>query len=195
MKDMNKNKLAITRLNDGSFDIQYHLENNVNNSYYDNFLMVNIMTKEQFYFKDLILRVDGNDIYLYPERSRSNRRKEENFKLINWIFVDDSRTNRVMAAAEEASKIESNKVSRWNQTSNYFTRSGEVKPTLSIFNKDKEDTNRSDLSAILVDLIHLGGDVAKALEKISDVAGETKYDLKKNLDKIQKDLIKLGIKL
>lgn len=193
MKDMNKNKLAITRLNDGSFDIQYHLENNVNNSYYDNFLMVNIMTKEQFYFKDLILRVDGNDIYLYPERSRSNRRKEENFKLINWIFVDDSRTNRVMAAAEEASKIESDKVSRWNQTSNYFTRSGEVKPTLSIFNKEKED-KIDELGTLVKDLVHLGDNVSKALDKISDIAGETKYDLKKSITKIKKDLEKFGIK-
>ena len=105
-----------------------------------------------------------------------------------------------MAAAEAAEKDgilpKFDRSSRWTKTSNFFTRDGEVKPTLSIFTKDKEEiTNTKKLSGIIVDLITLGGDVAKALEKISDVAGETKYDLKKNLDKIQKDLIDLGIKI
>lgn len=200
MKDMSKNKLAISRLNDGSFEIEYNIDNNINNSFYDNAVLVNIMTKEKFFFKDLILRVDGNDIYLYPERSRANRKKEKNFELINWIFEDDSRINKVMAAAEAAEKDgilpKFDRASRWTKTSNFFTREGEVKPTLSIFTKEKEEiTNTKKLSGIIVDLITLGGDVAKALEKISDVAGETKYDLKKNLDKIQKDLIDLGIKL
>lgn len=198
MKDMSKNKLAISRLNDGSFEIEYNIDNNINNSFYDNSILVNIMTKEKFFFKDLILRVDGNDIYLYPERSRANRKKEKNFELINWIFEDDSRINKVMAAAEAAEKDgilpKFDRASRWTKTSNYFTRDGEVKPTLSIFTKDKEENTFDQLAKVTKDLVSLGNDVAKALEKISDVAGESKYDLKNSLKKIKADLDKLGIK-
>lgn len=198
MKDMSKNKLAISRLNDGSFEIEYNIDNNINNSFYDNAVLVNIMTKEKFFFKDLILRVDGNDIYLYPERSRANRKKEKNFELINWIFEDDSRINKVMAAAEAAEKDgilpKFDRASRWSKTSNFFTREGEVKPTLSIFTKDKEENPFDQLAKVTKDLVSLGNDVAKALEKISDVAGESKYDLKNSLKKIKADLDKLGIK-
>lgn len=198
MKDMSKNKLAISRLNDGSFEIEYNIDNNINNSFYDNAVLVNIMTKEKFFFKDLILRVDGNDIYLYPERSRANRKKEKNFELINWIFEDDSRINKVMAAAEAAEKDgilpKFDRASRWTKTSNFFTRDGEVKPTLSIFTKDKEENPFDQLAKVTKDLVSLGNDVAKALEKISDVAGESKYDLKNSLKKIKADLDKLGIK-
>lgn len=198
MKDMSKNKLAISRLNDGSFEIEYNIDNNINNSFYDNAVLVNIMTKEKFFFKDLILRVDGNDIYLYPERSRANRKKEKNFELINWIFEDDSRINKVMAAAEAAEKDgilpKFDRASRWTKTSNFFTRDGEVKPTLSIFTKDKEENPFDQLAKVTKDLVELGNDVAKALEKISDVAGESKYDLKNSLKKIKADLDKLGIK-
>lgn len=198
MKDMSKNKLAISRLNDGSFEIDYNIDNNINNSFYDNSILVNIMTKEKFFFKDLILRVDGNDIYLYPERSRANRKKEKNFELINWIFEDDSRINKVMAAAEAAEKDgilpKFDRASRWTKTSNFFTRDGEVKPTLSIFTKDKEENPFDQLAKVTKDLVSLGNDVAKALEKISDVAGESKYDLKNSLKKIKADLDKLGIK-
>lgn len=198
MKDMSKNKLAISRLNDGSFEIEYNIDNNINNSFYDNSILVNIMTKEKFFFKDLILRVDGNDIYLYPERSRANRKKEKNFELINWIFEDDSRINKVMAAAEAAEKDgilpKFDRASRWSKTSTYFTREGEVKPTLSIFTKDKEENPFDQLAKVTKDLVSLGNDVAKALEKISDVAGESKYDLKNSLKKIKADLDKLGIK-
>ena len=198
MKDMSKNKLAISRLNDGSFEIEYNIDNNINNSFYDNSVLVNIMTKEKFFFKDLILRVDGNDIYLYPERSRANRKKEKNFELINWIFEDDSRINKVMAAAEAAEKDgilpKFDRASRWSKTSTYFTREGEVKPTLSIFTKDKEENPFDQLAKVTKDLVSLGNDVAKALEKISDVAGESKYDLKNSLKKIKADLDKLGIK-
>lgn len=198
MKDMSKNKLAISRLNDGSFEIGYNIDNNINNSFYDNSILVNIMTKEKFFFKDLILRVDGNDIYLYPERSRANRKKEKNFELINWIFEDDSRINKVMAAAEAAEKDgilpKFDRASRWSKTSTYFTREGEVKPTLSIFTKDKEENTFDQLAKVTKDLVSLGNDVAKALEKISDVAGESKYDLKNSLKKIKADLDKLGIK-
>lgn len=198
MKDMSKNKLAISRLNDGSFEIEYNIDNNINNSFYDNAVLVNIMTKEKFFFKDLILRVDGNDIYLYPERSRANRKKEKNFELINWIFEDDSRINKVMAAAEAAEKDgilpKFDRASRWTKTSNFFTREGEVKPTLSIFTKDKEENPFDQLAKVTKDLVSLGNDVAKALEKISDVAGESKYDLKNSLKKIKADLDKLGIK-
>lgn len=198
MKDMSKNKLAISRLNDGSFEIEYNIDNNINNSFYDNAVLVNIMTKEKFFFKDLILRVDGNDIYLYPERSRANRKKEKNFELINWIFEDDSRINRVMEAAEAAEKDgilpKFDRASRWTKTSNFFTRDGEVKPTLSIFTKDKEENPFDQLAKVTKDLVSLGNDVAKALEKISDVAGESKYDLKNSLKKIKADLDKLGIK-
>ena len=52
MKDMSKNKLAISRLNDGSFEIEYNIDNNINNSFYDNSILVNIMTKEKFFFKE-----------------------------------------------------------------------------------------------------------------------------------------------
>lgn len=198
MKDMSKNKLAISRLNDGSFEIEYNIDNNINNSFYDNAVLVNIMTKEKFFFKDLILRVDGNDIYLYPERSRANRKKEKNFELINWIFEDDSRINKVMAAAEAAEKDgilpKFDRSSRWTKTSNFFTREGEVKPTLSIFTKDKEENPFDQLAKVTKDLVSLGNDVAKALEKISDVAGESKYDLKNSLKKIKADLDNLGIK-
>lgn len=198
MKDMSKNKLAISRLNDGSFEIEYNIDNNINNSFYDNSILVNIMTKEKFFFKDLILRVDGNDIYLYPERSRANRKKEKNFELINWIFEEDSRINKVMAAAEAAEKDgilpKFDRASRWTKTSNFFTRDGEVKPTLSIFTKDKEENPFDQLAKVTKDLVSLGNDVAKALEKISDVAGESKYDLKNSLKKIKADLDKLGIK-
>lgn len=198
MKDMSKNKLAISRLNDGSFEIEYNIDNNINNSFYDNSILVNIMTKEKFFFKDLILRVDGNDIYLYPERSRANRKKEKNFELINWIFEDDSRINKVMAAAEAAEKDgilpKFDRASRWSKTSTYFTREGEVKPTLSIFTKEKEENPFDQLAKVTKDLVSLGNDVAKALEKISDVAGESKYDLKNSLKKIKADLDKLGIK-
>lgn len=96
MKIVGKEKLEIKALNDGSIEIGYNFGNNNNNSLWDLHEIVNINTREQFKLKDLFLLVDKNDVFLYTPAMQYLRKKDSNYKLSEWIFLNDSRAERAL---------------------------------------------------------------------------------------------------
>lgn len=111
MRIMDKSKLNVVKKLDGTVEMGYnYTDNNPMTEFnWGNYDLVNVKTREQVRFKDLVLFADKDEVFLYPPKLKSTRKKMEEYYIFNWIFLDDVRAEQILnnaiqneKAAEEA---------------------------------------------------------------------------------------------
>ncbi len=97
MKFVDKKNLLIRERNEkGEFDFEYNPNVIFNSDKYADYEVVNIKTKEKLLYKDLVLAISNKDGgYFYPPEMYGTTKVISEYKVKNWLFVNDSRSQAI----------------------------------------------------------------------------------------------------
>jgi hypothetical protein len=98
MNFKDKNNLMIRQNSTtGEYDFEYNQDVIFNSERYNEYELINELTKERFLYKELVLALDDkNRVYFYPPELYGSNKTLKDYRIEHWLFMNDRRSNTVL---------------------------------------------------------------------------------------------------